>query len=1077
MLPTKKTQALLAYLALPVGHAHHRDKLATLLWGGTPDASARNSFRQALFFLRKALTSTSGVLRIEGNTVALNCAGVEVDAVTFEYAVLSGTPAALEAAATLYQGDLLAGLAVDEAPFEEWLRAERERFRELALEGLAKFLVYQRSVGALEGAIRTALRMAALDPLQESVQRTLMRLYVRSGRRGAALRQYQQCVSTLQHELGAEPEAETQALYGEILRAPSSREVQAEVAQDGWVDQELPRGHRRAVELRRVSGTGFVAGVEQRLVGRDAEVEELERALDDAISGQGTTVAIVGEAGVGKTSLLAALDITCRQRGARVLEGRCYETAQVLPFGPWAEAFRGDEKALRAGVQALEPIWRAELTRLLPELSPPGLLVASDDCLRLFEAVGRFVEILAGAQPLLIALEDVHWADEMSLRLLSFLARRPRAAGVLIVITAREEEMLDTHLLRGALDELDEQGNLVRMYLTPLSRDDTGALVRALARSGTDHTTLERLTGQVWAVSEGNPFVTIEALRAFQEGPQVQAVPGLPMPERVRRLVSTRFDRLGEREQQLLAAAATIGREFEFALVQRSTDLNEYDAARAVEELVRRRLLQVVGERLDFTHDRIRTVVYDRLLPPSRTVLHGAVARAIEALHTDALDVHAPALGLHYREGGVWDRAVMFLARAAAQAYSRSAYRDAAAWYEQTLGGLAHLPATRENLERAVDARVGLGNSVYFLGEVAASVEQMKQAEKIAEMLGDRLRLGQTLLWLTRHAWISGRPQPVQIYGERALAIAEEADDGALRAMASYFLGHGLLVAGDLPRAMARFHEVALILGDPAKKISSSTYLRAGAHMSYLAWCLAERGQFTEAIRLGLGAVPDAESSGLAPALIQALSTLTRVHSLRGDYPRAVELSERALALAQAREVALFLPLQQWLVGHAWARSGRVAEGLALIRTGFERLEALELWLWIPLVIIHLGEVCLLAGLVDEARGHAARALGLARELGQRLYEAYALHLFGESLASEDPAGAEESYRLALALAEELGLRPLVAHCHLGLGRLYRRTGKREQAQEHLTTAATMYREMGMTYWLESGRAGMTDLA
>jgi tetratricopeptide (TPR) repeat protein len=208
----------------------------------------------------------------------------------------------------------------------------------------------------------------------------------------------------------------------------------------------------------------------------------------------------------------------------------------------------------------------------------------------------------------------------------------------------------------------------------------------------------------------------------------------------------------------------------------------------------------------------------------------------------------------------------------------------------------------------------------------------------------------------------------------------------------------------------------------------------------------------------------------LAHALVQALSTRAHVHTLRGEYPRSVELTERALAIAQAREVALFLPLQQWLVGHAWACSGRIAEGSSLIRTGLEQLEAWEMWLWVPLVTIHLGEVCLLAGLVDDARGHAARAHGLARELGQRLYEAYALHLLGESLAPEDAVGAEEPYRSALALAEELGLRPLAAHCHLGLGKLYRRTGKHEQAHEHLTTAATMYRAMGMTYWLEKAQ-------
>src|SRR5262249_39871070 len=461
-LPTKKTQALLAYLPLPVGHAHQRDKLATLLWGGTLDVSARNSLRQALFVVRRALASNDDVLRIEGDRVALDCDGVEVDAMAFERAVVDGTPAALANAANLYQGDLLAGLAVAGTPFGEWLLAGRERLRELALEGFAKLLVCQRSAGSLEGAIRTALRIAALDPLQESVHRTLMRLYVQSGRRGAALRQYQQCVSTLQREVEAEPEAETKALYSAILRARQTRAPRDEVASEHRGDRELSSESRQAVELQGRSDTGDGVGVGPRLVGRDGEVAGLQRTLDDAIAGRGMVVAIVGEARVGKTSLLATVDAAGRRRGARVLAGRCYESARGLPFGPWADAFRGEEEALRTGVETLEPIWQAQLARLLPEVFEPGLPVASGDRLRLFEAVARFVGVLAAAQPLVIALEDVHWADEMSLRLLSFLSRHQQGANVLIVVTSREEEMLDAAVLRATFDELDAKGHLVR---------------------------------------------------------------------------------------------------------------------------------------------------------------------------------------------------------------------------------------------------------------------------------------------------------------------------------------------------------------------------------------------------------------------------------------------------------------------------------------------------------------------------------------------------------------------------------------------------------------------------------------
>src|SRR5262245_44520889 len=165
-LPTRKSQALLAYLAMPVGQAHPRDKLAALLWGDMQTPQARGSLRQALTALRKALAGTDA-LRLEGDTVALDPTAAMVDAQAFQGLVGEGTLAALEQAAHLYQGDLLAGLALQEPPFEEWLLAERERLRETAMEALARLLARHRTAGSPEAAVQTALKLLALDPLQE----------------------------------------------------------------------------------------------------------------------------------------------------------------------------------------------------------------------------------------------------------------------------------------------------------------------------------------------------------------------------------------------------------------------------------------------------------------------------------------------------------------------------------------------------------------------------------------------------------------------------------------------------------------------------------------------------------------------------------------------------------------------------------------------------------------------------------------------------------------------------------------------------------------------------------------------
>ena len=240
-LPTRKTQALLAYLALRPGHPYTRDRLATLLWGDTGDEQARKSLRQAMYVLRKTLPPTEPPsFLVEGQTIALDPPAVEVDAALFERLLHEGTPEALERAVALYHGDLLEGFGVDEASFEEWLTAERERLRELALEALAKLLAHQSKAGQTERAIQTAARLLTLDASQEPVHRALMRLYARQGRRGAALKQYQVCVAALQRELGTEPEPETKQLYQDVLQRRPLEPLKIDTGEPG-----PPRGARR----------------------------------------------------------------------------------------------------------------------------------------------------------------------------------------------------------------------------------------------------------------------------------------------------------------------------------------------------------------------------------------------------------------------------------------------------------------------------------------------------------------------------------------------------------------------------------------------------------------------------------------------------------------------------------------------------------------------------------------------------------------------------------------------------------------------------------------------------------------
>jgi DNA-binding SARP family transcriptional activator len=223
ILPTKKIQALVACLALPLGRVHARADLATLLWADMPAHQARGNLRQALSRLRHALPRPSrAALIFDGTGVALDGALVDVDVARFETLAAAGSPESLEQAAQLYRGDLLSGLALSERVFDDWLSTERERLRMLAIQALGRLLTHLQKSADAEPAVQVALRLLTLDPLQESVHRTVMRLYARLGRRSAALRQYQQCADLLKRELRALPEAETARVYQEILSSPAA---------------------------------------------------------------------------------------------------------------------------------------------------------------------------------------------------------------------------------------------------------------------------------------------------------------------------------------------------------------------------------------------------------------------------------------------------------------------------------------------------------------------------------------------------------------------------------------------------------------------------------------------------------------------------------------------------------------------------------------------------------------------------------------------------------------------------------------------------------------------------------------
>jgi len=1049
-VPSRKARALLSYLALPPGRRHPREQLAALLWGGLGDAQARDSLRHALAVLRQALGQS---VLTDGQTVALDPAAVDIDAVGFEHAAARG---AADAAAEIYRGDLLEGLALGEPPFEDWLRIERARLRELGQRALAQQLTRQQASGALEQAIQTALRLLAIDQLQEHVHRTLIGLYLRQGRRGDALKQYNACVAILKQELGADPEAATRRLY-ESLRGPKTTEaapLQDDTSRIGLGPDEL--------------GTP-----ETPLIGREPEMRRLRAALEDAAAGRGSVVTIVGEPGIGKSRLVQELALEAAQRKTRVLIGRCYQSEQILAFGAWADAFRGGGLAELVRTERLSPGWRRDLSRFFPELTSDASEAgtAPTDYLRLFEAAAHLVGGLASRDPLLVLLEDIHWADEMSLRLLAHLSRRVPTRRVLLVTTAREDEVADSPALRLAMNEIHEHRFAIALALRPLSRQAVASLLRSLTLARSTVAFDSRLEEDIWIASDGNPLMAVESLRTVQEGrisPEIaQTVARMPLPDRVRAVIAGRLERLTERGRALTAGAAVIGREFESDLLERAAGLAPTETTEGLEELLRRRVLHETRGGLDFTHASIREVAYGQLSLPRRKLLHGHVANALETLYAANLAPHYAAIGGHARAAGAWDTALTYLRAAGDQAAMRSAHREAVTFFEQALEASRQLPSSHAVIERSIDLRIELRKSLFPGGELPRMDAHLSEGERLAVGLGDQRRLARISTYRAHSFWAAGETLQAIDAGTRALASADAVGDLALRAPASCYLAQACHAHGEYARAVELLTSVVNALDGPlVHELFGMNFPAAGHARVFLAISLAELGEFAEALARGRDARTLAEALDHSYGLFHAWWALGIVNVLREHPEAAIESLERSLSVIEQRGMPLMHNAALGYLGHAYARAGRLDAGLPLLERAFAQAVEMSFLCRHSLTLTFLADARLISGDRAAAERAAHEALGLARRHAQRGHEAWALKTLGDSLDAtvpEQAPRAEAAYREALALANDLGMRPLIAHCTLALGRLYRLTTKQPEADANLASAKSMYAGMGMT--------------
>jgi tetratricopeptide (TPR) repeat protein len=596
------------------------------------------------------------------------------------------------------------------------------------------------------------------------------------------------------------------------------------------------------------------------------------------------------------------------------------------------------------------------------------------------------------------------------------------------------------------------------------------------------------------ARTEGNPFFLEESVRTLAETLVLvgepgayhlaTALPAVQLPATVQAVLAARIDRLPPEDKRLLQTAAVIGHEVPLALLQAVAELPEDALHRglahlqAAEFLYETRLFPEIE--YTFRHALTQQVAYETLLQERRRALHARIVGALEALAGERVAEPVDRLAHHALRGEVWDKALAYCRQAGEKAMARSAYREAVGSFEQALSALPHLPEQRDTIEQAIDLRLALRNALFPFGNIGRIPACLREAATLAAALDDPRRLAQVSLFLSFHFYQRGAYDQAIIASARALALATAGGEVVLQALANYYLGQAYQAQGDYHRAIDCQRQTMAFLGDARSyERFGQVNLPAVTARANLAWCHAELGMFAEGRALGDEGLRIAEKAAHPGSLMFASWGLGLLALRQGDLRRAIALLERAVAIRQDADLSVWFPRMAAALGAAYTLAGRVADAVPLLTQALEQTIAGDRVRLQALSSLPLGEAQLLAGRLEEAHALADRALALARAHQERSHQAYALCLLGDIAARREPPErepAEAPYHQALALAEELGMRPLQAHCHRGLGTLYATTGPREQARAELDTAIDLYRSMDMTFWLPQAEATLAQV-
>jgi len=801
-------------------------------------------------------------------------------------------------------------------------------------------------------------------------------------------------------------------------------------------------------------------------LGREREFAVLRQALERARQGAGEAVALVGDAGVGKSRLVWELTRSSFAAGCQTLETGCVSYGRDIPYLPVTGLLKGffevaeqDDarttgRKMSARIEALDldvTAMRAPMLALLGQ-DPEDAAWRALDPLRRRDTINAAFAGLVARQsevaPLILVVEDLHWIDSETRALLDVLVATLPSARALLLVNYRDEYE----------PGWSRRAYITRLPVAPLSRRAVRRLVNTMLGNAT---TDDSLAAELVERTAGNPFFLEESVRTLIEAKVLVGEPGalqlahsgsaLQVPSSVRAVLGARIDRLAPPDKRLLQAASAIGGRFSVGLLRRLLGADGQEALQ--EQLIRLKEAGLIYESslypelsYSFMHALTQEVAYDSLLQDRRRHLHAEIVRSIETLHAGRLAEHVETLAHHAARGEVWEALGRYARQAGLKATARSAYREAVVLFEHACTAHARLPRTPERLAEAIETRFDLRNALFPLGEVERDLDHLHQAEKLAAELGDGRRLAWVSAYIARDLALLGQPDQALQGGLRALNLAEQAGDGDLAVLTRCYIGQAHYALGQYRQCAAIMQRLieAPAAVDVQRRFglpgSGAVFFRA-----WLAWARARIGDVGDlAARMqDLLAAAAATGQPLSLAVAQYSHGFSLLH--QGEYERAILVFEQGLQHCRRWGFAAWSANVGCGLGHAYVRAGRVEQGLDLLWQAVRQTRGIGIMAGHAEEIAWLAEACLAAGRAVDAAEHARAALGLATRFKERGNEAAASCVCGEVAlrSGTDPATAEGYFVGALSRAEACEMRPIIIRCRKGLERLRRRRSRK----------------------------------